>query len=436
MTRCRSLTYEPYRSGSATGVLAPKAIILGNPDLTLYKHFGSAFSAIVPMAAPCPPIVKAIDPRGHFATVLRADSWHVVMQLNDITDTATKFEQCPVACLGGHMVKHYKNKRLASLCDLHRGPLVRDHSSNVFTALPRDLVTPLYVVYVGDSQYGTVPELSTALSTGWPRQWKTLVKGHIFTTSAVDAMHVKAPAAQSGDTLLTCAGCNSAGWHAASSNQRMLAMHLRISHGVRNPIKQFIGADARCPACEARFSTRLRAIAHATEKRKRGNSTRPTCFEQLSAGRFPAVPAEVLLQLEQADAAARLQAQRVGLSQPRSIAPAVRAKRRSSACTCLPQRCLPRKRLREKTLICAACAPASARPAPATPVGAALAPPVACVCGAPSQKRRRLHTKTTPCCPRRNRDAAADLCMPHPQPPAPLKRARLSVPLPAADLPV
>ena len=170
-----------------------------------------------------------------------------------------------------------------------------------------------------------------------PHAWKTLVKGFVYHASVLD----RACADQRHSECLplhSCTVCADVGKHVAFPSQRALHSHLRAKHGHRNQIKRYIGADARCPACGLVFSTRLRAIAHATAKGRRKG-----CFESLVSGRFLPIEALAASRLDSVDRAERRAAYRAGLSAPRSRG------RPSRKRPIGPPPAPPAKRLRAKT---------------------------------------------------------------------------------------
>ena len=171
----------------------------------------------------------------------------------------------------------------------------------------------------------------------YPVEWKLLVEGPHFCSSILDcpASSKKVEIAEgaiatclvlgSSDhdggalrlvPIHACSLCAKSGICTTFSSQRALAMHLRKTHGERNLVKQYIHSSI-CPACGKKFSTRLRCVAHATEKRARGKR-RTSCFELLSSGLFPRVDPVTFAELERADTTARREAARIGQTQPRS----------------------------------------------------------------------------------------------------------------------
>jgi len=104
----------------------------------------------------------------------------------------------------------------------------------------------------------------------FPQEWKSLVECLHDPPSDVANVDPR-PAC---DLRFVCSLCESNGHRAAFASNKALQSHARVKHGSRSFMKQFIGSDFRCAVCRNQFSTRLRAIAHLSEKRKRGNRTR------------------------------------------------------------------------------------------------------------------------------------------------------------------
>ena len=154
---------------------------------------------------------------------------------------------------------------------------------------------------------------------------------------------------------------------------------MRAAHACRSLVKAFIGSDARCPVCAKVFSTRLRAIAHATEKRRR-NGRATTCREALLSGRFQPLPEHELAQLDGADRSARRAAYKSGYTQPRSLWQPSRKRPEPVTEPAPGPLRQPRRRLRVKTSVAA---PLS-RPCPAPP-------------GEGQRPAKRLRVKTSPC---------------------------------------
>ena len=108
-------------------------------------------------------------------------------------------------------------------------------------------------------------------------------------------------------------------------SQKALESHMRAKHKARNPLRQFLDATGVCPVCQGQYGTRTRALAHVSERRQRGKSTR-TCRAVLEAGVLPPLPPDVVAKLDDLDRMARKRAFKQRHTQPVAIAPAKRTK--------------------------------------------------------------------------------------------------------------
>ena len=102
-------------------------------------------------------------------------------------------------------------------------------------------------------------------------------------------------------------------------SNKALDMHQRTSHACRSELRLFAGANAVCQACQTKFSTRLRLLAHL------GDTRRPKCSEWLQQHGTMLTESEVL-RLDAIDKKARQVARKAGLTNVPSAAPAVNAK--------------------------------------------------------------------------------------------------------------
>ena len=98
-------------------------------------------------------------------------------------------------------------------------------------------------------------------------------------------------------------------------NNKALLAHMRQKHGLRIQVKSYVGSDAKCPVCAVAFSTRLRCIAHLSEKRCRGR-VRETCHQRLLQGNYQRLNVDHAAQLDDLDRTARREAARIGRSTP------------------------------------------------------------------------------------------------------------------------
>ena len=144
----------------------------------------------------------------------------------------------------------------------------------------------------------------------WPSQWKAYVARHFSTDSTV------APSGQ-GDVVdcaenrYQCNDCATSGRNAFFRTQKALDQHARKLHDRLCAVKDYIDADGRCPACEKTFASRLRCVAHLTDRR-RGEK----CKTTILSGAFLRLPSDRLEKLDAADSAARKAARVEGHTQP------------------------------------------------------------------------------------------------------------------------
>ena len=149
------------------------------------------------------------------------------------------------------------------------------------------------------------------LMVDFPHEWKSLV----------ECLHDPPSCSSSGDPRpacdlrFVCSLCESNGRRAAFATSKALQSHARVKHGSRSFVKQFIGSDYRCPVCHNQFSTRLRAIAHLSETRKRGNRTR-LCNDVIMHGCVAPLDPATIAELDSIDRKLRRDARLKGKSQP------------------------------------------------------------------------------------------------------------------------
>ena len=96
---------------------------------------------------------------------------------------------------------------------------------------------------------------------------------------------------------------------------RALKCHQRKAHGCRSSVKKYADADGVCICCGTVFSSRLRLVAHLTDRR------RPKCWEYVQLHGKPLSDYRCE-ELDAADRAAQTEARRQGHTQPMSSAPA------------------------------------------------------------------------------------------------------------------
>eukprot|EP00973_Karenia_brevis_P073785 10255529-Karenia_brevis.AAC.1 len=101
------------------------------------------------------------------------------------------------------------------------------------------------------------------------------------------------------------------------ASERALRSHQRSKHGLRSSVKCYADADGRCKACRTTFSSRLRLIAHLSDKR------RTACLRFCTAHVQPLSTAESD-RLDMQDREERKAARRAGHTQPLSKARAIK----------------------------------------------------------------------------------------------------------------
>jgi hypothetical protein len=166
----------------------------------------------------------------------------------------------------------------------------------------------------------------------YPLQWKQLLKRitiHAERCSGKESAGSEcAQGAIEVAAAFSCAACRAIGQTAAFATQMALQAHQRKVHKVRTEVRCFIDGSKECPVCGACFASRLRVIAHASEKRCRGK-TRMTCFQAIQDGAVPRLPDHLVLELDEQDKIIRRDARRAGRTTPIAEFRASRAKVRA-----------------------------------------------------------------------------------------------------------
>eukprot|EP00973_Karenia_brevis_P040718 5634868-Karenia_brevis.AAC.1 len=109
--------------------------------------------------------------------------------------------------------------------------------------------------------------------------------------------------------LHVCKDCG-----AQYGTNKALLSHMRVRHGLRNPINRFVDSSGICPACGVHFSLRSRVIAHLSEIRQREKVARITCRQRVLAGEFPMIDNVSLQAAAEADRKLAREAYRTGHS--------------------------------------------------------------------------------------------------------------------------
>ena len=115
---------------------------------------------------------------------------------------------------------------------------------------------------------------------------------------------------------------------AVFGSSRALATHTRTAHKQRSGLRCFLDASAICPVCKTQFGSRIRCLAHVSERRKRGASQTQalSCRERLERGDVVPLEPSLLDSLDEIDRKLRADARRAGRAQPLVLVKASRTK--------------------------------------------------------------------------------------------------------------
>ena len=154
-------------------------------------------------------------------------------------------------------------------------------------------------------------------STAWlifieqqPEAWKHMAADAAFMNSCIDPVDESQHGGCSVDVKrYVCNVCTSS-TRPAFSSEKALSCHMRVLHGMRSPIKQYVDGSGICRICLTNFRTRIRVISHLSDKR------RPRCRDRLLSGDFEPLPADVQKDLDDRDRVIRREAVRSGHTHP------------------------------------------------------------------------------------------------------------------------
>ena len=113
--------------------------------------------------------------------------------------------------------------------------------------------------------------------------------------------------------------CNLCSPAKAFATEKACDSHCRSKHGMVSCIPKYINGSGICPACGTKFQSRIRVIAHLSDKR------RPACRDRVLNGEFPLLPEQLFVQLQEADRHTRKMALHDGHTHPIAQASAVKA---------------------------------------------------------------------------------------------------------------
>ena len=103
-----------------------------------------------------------------------------------------------------------------------------------------------------------------------PVQWEELllhprwpdVVSRVFYINSVLDRDVSPDVSVGGFVCSTCTP------PACFASSRALESHQRVKHGVRNSIRTYLDASAKCPSCHSQFGARVSLINHLSDKRR------------------------------------------------------------------------------------------------------------------------------------------------------------------------
>ena len=129
----------------------------------------------------------------------------------------------------------------------------------------------------------------------------SLVNAYFFVESCLDKAAIGADARlyESGLTF-RCTQCAS-----QFSSNKALLQHRWTKHGFRDPLTRHIGGSGVCASCRTTFHTRVRVLAHVSDRRNQ------TCGLRI-LGNVPSLSKDEIVTLEHNDREARNTARKNG----------------------------------------------------------------------------------------------------------------------------
>jgi len=150
------------------------------------------------------------------------------------------------------------------------------------------------------------------------RAWESAVESIFFVESVSDKFGAQA---SQEARLHVCTMCpqrpdgTRPGW----ASERALQSHMRSKHKCLSDYRHYVNEDGRCPICKTIYNTRIRCLAHITDRR------RPRCAQAIDVGGATKLAESTVLRLDEADRAQRREAQRQGSTHPVAQGPAIRS---------------------------------------------------------------------------------------------------------------
>ena len=166
---------------------------------------------------------------------------------------------------------------------------------------------------------GQNADLSKWMRVFSDRQARETVVNGIFFTKSCDDKYSTPSGLRSVNTYI-CIICTVGidGTRPSFASQRALESHQRAKHKKLSDLRFYVGADGKYPVCKTTFNSRIRCLAHLSDRR------RTACSDQIKAGSFRKIAATRVAQLDIEDRTARREAQRAGHSHLIAQKPAIR----------------------------------------------------------------------------------------------------------------
>ena len=154
--------------------------------------------------------------------------------------------------------------------------------------------------------------------------WESAVQSIFFMTSVSDKQSISSinniNAGINPINMHICLECepHAQGMRTCFSTSKSLQSHMRAKHKTLCEFRCYVNADGKCPVCLTVFNSRIRCIAHLSDRR------RTKCSDIISGGQIRKLAVATVARLDLLDRESRRLAQRTGHSHPIAQGPAVR----------------------------------------------------------------------------------------------------------------
>ena len=144
--------------------------------------------------------------------------------------------------------------------------------------------------------------------------WESAVQSIFLITSGSDKQSISSSNnINSGINLINmhiCLECepHAQGVRTCFSTSRALESHMRAKHKTLCEFRCYVNADGKCPVCATVFNSRIRCIAHLSDRR------RTKCSDIISEGQIRKLADATVARLDLLDRESRRLAQRAGHS--------------------------------------------------------------------------------------------------------------------------